>query len=136
MNNTRFATAIHILALLANTPGKWLSSEWIAGSININPVMVRKELSMLQNIGLVTSKKGKEGGSKLSKPSHEISLAEIFLSVKNSDVLGKKNSNPNPKCPVGKNINEELEKLFAETDQMVIDFLKHKTLEDFIKQFH
>ncbi|MEA5127850.1 MAG: Rrf2 family transcriptional regulator [Proteiniphilum sp.] len=135
MNNTRFATAIHILTLLANFPDEWLSSDWIAGSININPVIVRKELSMLQNAGLVTSRKGKEGGSKLNKPSHGISLAEIYLSVKNSEVLGKKNLSPNPQCPVGKDINENLDKLFAETDQWVIDSLRHKTLKDFVKQF-
>lgn len=44
MNNTRFATAIHIMTLLAESPQDWLTSEWIAGSININPVIVRKEL--------------------------------------------------------------------------------------------
>ncbi len=136
MNNTRFATVIHILTLLANFPDEWLSSDWIAGSIHINPVIIRKELSILQNIGLVISRKGKEGGSKLNKASHEISLAEIYLCVKNSEVLGKKNLSPNPKCPIGKDINENLEKLFVKTDQLVIDFLRHKTLKDFVKQFH
>lgn len=135
MNNTRFATAIHILTLLANFPDEWLSSDWIAGSIQVNPVIIRKELVILQNTGLVISRKGKEGGSKLSKPSHEISLAEIYLSVKNSEVLGKKNLHPNPKCPVGKDMNENLEKLFAETDQMVTNSLRHKSLKDFAKQF-
>ncbi|MFC3160874.1 hypothetical protein ACFOEQ_22685 [Chryseobacterium arachidis] len=46
MNNTRFATAIHIMTLLAESPQEWLTSEWMAGSININPVIVRKELSV------------------------------------------------------------------------------------------
>ena len=135
MNNTRFATMIHILTLLAGYPDEWLSSDWIASSININPVIVRKELGVLQKAGLVVSTKGKKGGTKLNVPSNEISLADIYLSVKNSEVLGKKNMKTNPKCPIGRNINEKLEALFDETDQLVIDHLSKKTLEEFVNQF-
>lgn len=135
MNNTRFATAIHILSILAKSNDTWISSEWIAGSINTNPVMVRKELSTLQEAGLVVGRKGKEGGSKLQKPSNKISLAEIYLAVKNSDVLGKKNQHTNPQCPIGKNINKKLAGVFKETDQAVIDVLQHQTLEDFVNRF-
>lgn len=136
MNNTRFATVIHILTLLADKPDEWLSSDWLAGSININPVVVRKELGVLHEAGLVITRKGKEGGSKLNRPSHEISLAEIYLSVKNTDILGKKNNNPNPNCPIGKHINKNLELLFEKTDQLVVDSLRHQTLKDFAGQFH
>ena len=77
MSNTRFATALHILTLLADKDEEWMRSEWMAGSININPVIVRKELSVLNEAGFVISRKGKDGGFKLSKPSSEITLAEI-----------------------------------------------------------
>lgn len=136
MNNTRFATIIHILTLLAKYPDEWLSSDWIARSININPVIVRKELGVLQEVSLIISRKGKEGGSKLNISSDKITLADIYLSVKNSDILGKKNLKTNPKCPIGKSINEKLESLFTETDQLVVESLKHKTLYDFVKQFY
>lgn len=135
MNNTRFATAIHILTLLAKTSEEWISSEWIAGSISVNPVVVRKELSVLQEYGLVCSRKGKDGGSQLSRPASEITLGDIYAAVSNSDVLGKKNKNTNPKCPVGKVINKKLQDLFSETDAWMMSFLKTKTLEDFAKQF-
>src|SRR5690606_35616506 len=117
MNNTRFATVIHILTILAKSPGEWLSSDWIGGSIQINPVIVRKELGALQGQGWVISRKGKEGGYRLLVPSKEISLADIYKTVKIADVLGKRNLNPNPKCPIGKDINKELEDLFAEIDE-------------------
>ncbi len=135
MNNTRFATAIHILTLLASEPEKWLSSEFIAGSINLNPVVVRKELAVLNEVGIVVSKKGKEGGVQLSRPCHGILLSEIYLAVKNTEVLGKKNLKPNPKCPIGMKMNGNLEALFSETDLLVIDSLKRKTLGDFASQF-
>jgi Rrf2 family protein len=135
MNNTRFSTALHILTLLADSEENWVNSDWIAGSININAAMVRKELSTLQDAGFVIGRKGKEGGSRLSKPSREISLADIYMAVKNTEVLGKKNLNTNPQCPVGKQINQELEKLYADTDQLVINSLKGLTLENFAKKF-
>lgn len=135
MNNTRFATIIHILTLLAKCPDEWLSSDWIAGSIQINPVIVRKELGLLQEQGWVVSKKGKEGGSMLNASSCEISLADIYKAVKNTNVLGKKNSSPNPKCPIGRDINNKLESLFDEIDEIVYNALLQRTLKSFAEQF-
>jgi len=133
MNNTRFATVIHILTL--KYPGQWLSSEWIAESITINPVIVRKELAVLHQMGWIVSKKGKEGGTMLNISSTKISMADIFNAVKNSNVLGKKNTCNDTKCVVGKEINKELEKLFEETDRIVTEFLSNKTLQEFVDQF-
>lgn len=135
MNNTRFATITHILTLLAKFPDQWLSSDWIAESININPVIVRKELSILQRLGWVVSEKGKEGGSMLNASGYNVSMADIYNVVKNSNVLGKKNIYPNSKCPVGRNINKELEKLFKETDQRLITALRKKSLKALVRQF-
>lgn len=136
MNNTRFATALHILTLLADGQGEWMSSDYIAGSINVNPVVVRKELAVLIQAGLVMSKKGKDGGSALAKSSSEITLDQIYSAVKNSDVLGKRNTQTNPKCPIGKNINEKLDGLFESVDQSVLNELKGKTLDSFVAEFH
>ncbi len=136
MNNTRFATAIHIMTLLAKNSPEWMTSDWIAGSININAVMVRNELLILKKNGLVESKQGKDGGVRLAKNAEEITIAEIYEAIKNSEVLGKKNQNPNPLCTVGKSINENLKVLFADTDDLVLQFLKGKNLADFTKQFN
>lgn len=135
MNNTRFATAVHIMTLLAKSPQEWLTSEWIAGSINVNPAVVRKEISVLREAGLITSKQGKEGGSQLGKAADEISISEIYGAVKNTEVLGKKNQNPNPACSVGKEINIHLNSLFVETDQLVMKFLGNRSLKEFSEQF-
>ena len=135
MNNTRFATAVHIMTLLAKSPQEWLTSEWVAGSINVNPVIVRKEISVLREAGLIISRQGKVGGSQLAKNADDIKISDIYLAVKNTEVLGKKNNNPNPKCLVGKEINEHLQTLFSETDQLVIRFLGNKTLQEFMDNF-
>lgn len=135
MNNTRFATAIHIMTLLAKNPQEWLTSEWLAGSINMNPVMVRKEIGVLKDAGLIISRQGKEGGSQLSRKADSIMISEIYSAVKNTEVLGKKNQNPNPVCPVGREINDHLNTLFDETDKLVMNFLGNKSLKEFTSQF-
>ncbi|CAA7194919.1 Rrf2 family transcriptional regulator [Chryseobacterium potabilaquae] len=135
MNNTRFATAVHIMTLLAKSPQDWLNSEWIAGSININPVIVRKEISVLREVGLIVCKHGKEGGSQLSRNADSITISEIYSAVKNTEVLGKKNQSPNPICEIGKEINHHLNNLFIETDILVKNFLGNKTLKEFTEQF-
>jgi len=135
MNNTRFATAIHIMTLLAKSPQEWLTSEWIAGSINVNPVIIRKEISVLREAGLIISRQGKEGGSQLGKTAELITISEIYKAVKNTEILGKKNQNPNPACSVGKEINVHLNTLFEETDHLVVKFLGDKSLQEFADQF-
>src|SRR5690606_18771982 len=131
MNNTRFATVIHILTVLATNQNEWVSSDWIAGSININPVIVRKELGLLQPLGWVISKKGKEGGSRLHVPSDKITLGDIYCLVTHSDGLRKKHQKPIPYGRVGKSNNNTLEDRFIETDSLVIASLQKKTLKSF-----
>ncbi len=135
MSNTRFATAIHIMTILGNNPEEWHTSDWLAGSINVNPVIIRKEISVLREAGLVESRKGKDGGCRVAKNTNDISISDIYRAVKNSEILGRKNQNPNPKCEIGKEINQNLDVLFSETDDLVVSFLKNKSLKNFIEQF-
>ena len=96
--------------------------------------LILKSNSFLE-IKSIQSKKGKEGGTRLGKNLNQITIAEIYNAVKNSEVLGKKNQHPNPKCEVGKVINQHLDLLFSETDEVVMNFLKEKSLKNFIEQF-
>lgn len=134
MNNVRFATALHILTLLATMKDELLSSGYIAGSVNVNAAVIRKEISNLKACGLVESKEGKGGGSSLARPASQISLSEIYEAVTQVPVLGRANT-PNPKCPVGREVNKHLEALYAETDNYVIRKLSVMTLEEFALKF-
>ncbi|GAB3261325.1 Rrf2 family transcriptional regulator [Larkinella harenae] len=135
MNNSRFSIAIHILTLLAVAEEEWVSSEFLAGSININPVLVRKEISNLRKFGLISSKEGKNGGSKLAKPAEQILLSDVYQAVRQSSLLGQNRNSPNPACPVGRQINGHLEHLFQDAENAMIARLHQTTLADFGKQF-
>jgi DNA-binding IscR family transcriptional regulator len=135
MDNKRFATSIHILALLTKANEERLCSDFIAGSININPVTVRKELSNLSKFGFITTKEGKGGGTALAKAAENINLADVYLSVRSKNILGNKPNDPNQQCPVGRQINRELEKIFLLAEDALLEQLRTKTLAEFAKQF-
>ncbi|RAJ88248.1 Rrf2 family protein [Chitinophaga dinghuensis] len=135
MNNGRFPISLHILTLMARAEGELLSSEHIAGSINCNPVLVRKEISNLRNHGLIESKEGKNGGATLAKPAANILLSDIYQAVRQSSLLGNSRNTPNPDCEVGKQINIHLDHLYAEVEGTLIRKLQLVTLADFSQQF-
>ncbi|MCF2491353.1 Rrf2 family transcriptional regulator [Dyadobacter sp. CY347] len=135
MNNGRFAISVHILSLLAFEEEEWISSEYLAGSININPVLVRKELGNLRARGLVISKEGKAGGSQLAKPAESIFMSEIYDAVRQNDLLGKGINAPNPKCRVGRQINGYLDELYTEAELALRGSLSKKSLADFCRNF-
>ena len=134
MVKSKFAISVHILTLLSTSEEEWTSSEYIAGSMNANPALVRKELGALREAGLVESKEGKSGGSRLRKPASKIYMSEVFDAVKEDHVFGFSPNLPNPDCPVGAGINNALETLFTEIDQTIYNRLKRVTLHAFSKQ--
>lgn len=135
MGDRRFSISIHILVLLADSDEEWLSSDYLAGSMNINPVLVRKELSNLRKHGFILSKEGKNGGSMLAKPADEILLSEVYRVVSSQTLLGNSLASPNPKCPIGRQINEHLKDLNLEAEKFMIEQLSNQTVADFIKKF-
>ncbi|UYQ95125.1 Rrf2 family transcriptional regulator [Chitinophaga horti] len=135
MNNGRFAISVHILTLLACEDGL-VSSEYLAGSMKVNPVLVRKELANLRNFGLVESKEGKGGGSTLAKPANSIRMSDVYEAVKPATLLGKNRNEPNPECTVGRQINDHLDALYAEAEASLLKSLGKKTLAEFVRQFH
>ncbi|MCV9930981.1 Rrf2 family transcriptional regulator [Flavobacterium sp. LS1R47] len=135
MISGKFAITTHILTLLSKFPNDYLSSEYIAGSINLNPVLVRKEISNLKKNHVVESKEGKNGGTRLLKPASEITLLDIFKMTFDTVNLGYAKNQPNPDCPVGKKINENLDLLYADINEKINAQLSTVTLENFSNQF-
>lgn len=135
MNNGRFATALHILTLLEIKKDELLSSEFIANSINVNPAVIRKEIGNLRAHGFIESKEGKGGGYSLGKPASQIHLSDVYKSVNDSPLLGRTND-PNPDCPVGKQINGHLNDLFTVAEDALLRQIGKITVKDFAKKFN
>src|ERR1700751_3715359 len=85
--NTRFATGVHALLLLAAEPDVLQTSEEVARKLNTNPVVIRRVFSLLQQANLVESQKGPSGGPRLSRAPKSVSLADIYRALNPSDVF-------------------------------------------------
>src|SRR5476651_1244569 len=100
-SSCRFAFAVHVLAVLAHRIEAGVCSDRLAGSVNTNPVVIRRLLSTLRAAGLVITQKGAGGGAKLAREPERIPLDEVYRAVESAASFSPHRQKPNPRCPVG-----------------------------------
>lgn len=130
--SSRFTIAVHIFACM-ETFGKdyKITSDFLASSINVNPVIIRKILSQLKNADLIEVARG-TGGAKAARPVDRITFYDVYLAV---DLLEEGelfhfHENPNPDCPVGKNIHAVLDDKLMHIQEAMENELKKYTIAD------
>jgi Rrf2 family protein len=128
--SSRFAFAVHVLALLAQQEGVPLSSEIIAGSVNTNPALIRRLLTMLAQAGLTTSQLGAGGGALLARAPEDITLLEVYRAVDESQLFGLHREEPNPACMVGRNIQQVLVGIIDDAQRAMEASLAARTVAD------
>ncbi len=131
--NSRFAVAVHVMTLLAWADEESLKSDYVACSVNTNPVVIRRILCALSRAGLVTSQTGAAGGSRLARPASEITLREVYRAVEPREIFSMHRQRPNQECPVGMNIEGVLEGLLSEVDAAVDGVLAGKTVANLVE---
>lgn len=127
--SSRFAVAVHILTLMASAGDEPLKSERVAGSVNTNPVVIRRIMCALARARLVVSQTGSMGGSRLARSPKEITLLEVYRAVEGGDVFALHPQTPNRRCPIGMNIETVLEGVLEEADEAVERVLARITIE-------
>ncbi|WP_020060007.1 Rrf2 family transcriptional regulator [Bacillus sp. 123MFChir2] len=140
--SSRFTVAVHMLTLLAVDKTSRCTSEWIAGSVNTNPVVIRRITGMLKKAGLVDVQAGK-GGTSLARDLDEVTLLDVYKAVEVMEEghLFSFHDNPNVQCPVGANIQNVLEIILLQAQEAMEKVLANvkvkqlvTNLEEKIKQ--
>ena len=108
--SSRFTMAIHMFACIDTFADKKMTSEFMAGSIGTNPVIIRKLLQQLKSAGLIEVSRG-TGGVKITRPLEKITFLDIYKAVEctPNEELFHFHENPNKLCPVGRNIHNILD---------------------------
>lgn len=107
-----------------------VTSEFIASSVNVNPVVIRRTLQSLKAAGLIAVKAG-SGGAKLAKDLHTVTLYDVYMATDClADGLFHFHEKPNAACPVGKNIHRVLDGRLAAAQLAMENELKQTTLAD------
>lgn len=131
--SSRFAVAIHILTLLEINKDGINTSEYLSGSVNTNPVVIRRIMGMLNKAGFVEVRPG-VAGTKLSRELSEITLLDIYRAVHvvEEDSLFAVHEKPNLQCPVGRNIQNTIEPIFSSAQRAMEQTLQAVTLQDVV----
>ena len=107
-----------------------ITSEFLASSIQVNPVIIRNIIGKLKAAGMISVSRGR-GGMTLAKSLDEITLYDVYKAVDCvNGSLFHFHENPNPDCPVGKNIHNALDGVLSEIQKTFEDKLKGITLKD------
>ncbi|MGG3466740.1 Rrf2 family transcriptional regulator [Neobacillus pocheonensis] len=132
--SSRFAVGIHILALIEINKDGVSSSEYLAGSVNTNPAVIRKIMGMLKKAGLVEVHPG-IAGAKLARELSDITLLDVYkaVNVVQEKELFSVHDDPNPACPVGRNIQDTIGPLFSAAQLAMEKTLENVTLEEVVK---
>lgn len=130
--SSRFTIAIHIFSCI-DTFGqeRKITSDFLASSIQVNPVIIRKLLGQLREAGLIAVQRG-SGGASLSKAPEETTLLDVFNAVESIEdgKLFHFHENPNPKCPVGKSIHPVLNRRLDQIQTAMEREMQSITLAD------
>lgn len=133
--SSRFSIAVHILSVIAVSPAE-STGDYIAGSVNTNPVIIRRIMGMLKKAGLVEVRSG-VGGASLLKEPEQITLLDVYraVDVTEDDELFHIHGEANPLCPVGRNIESALRAELAEAQRAMEARLAQVTLSSLLCKF-
>ncbi|MBP1157222.1 MULTISPECIES: Rrf2 family transcriptional regulator [unclassified Paenibacillus] len=132
--SSRFSIAVHILSLvsLSSLP---CTSDFIASSVNTNPVIIRRIIGQLKHAGLVYVKAG-TGGTYLRKELDQITLLDVYKAVEvvEKGDLFNFHEHPNPVCPVGANIESVLRSNMLRAQSAMEQELAQVTLKQLVTE--
>lgn len=131
--SSRFSVGVHILSLAAIPSSAPCTSEWIAGSVNTNPVIIRRITGMLKKAGLVDVRSG-TGGVILLQDLEAIRLLDVYRAVEavEEDNLFHIHENPNPNCPVGASIELVLQLILTRAQHAMEEVLAEVTMKQVV----
>ena len=133
--SSRFTIGVHILAVIdCFGKSEKVTSAFLAGSIGVNPVVVRNVMGKLKEAGLISVCQGKTGVS-LARPLEEVSLYDIYKAVDCVDEKGlfHFHPNPNPRCPVGKNIRKVMDEKLVRIQKSMENEMRRVTAAEIVR---
>lgn len=136
--SSRFTLAVHIFACIDTFQDNYkVTSDFIAKSTNVNPVIIRKILLQLKGAGLVEVARG-TGGTKITRALSDITFLDIYRAVEciEDNRLFHFHENPNTDCPVGRNIHNVLDDKLQRVQAAMEQELQTITLQDVKKDLN
>ena len=133
--SSRFTIAVHTIILIETMKNEMkVTSDLIASSVNVNPVVIRRILQQLKAAGIVKVKRG-SGGADLAKSPEDITLLDVYNAVESiaDGQLFHFHENPNEMCPVGRNIHKIMDERLLEIQKAMEDKMRSMKVSDVMR---
>ena len=134
--SSRFTIAIHMLIAIDVLKDDFkITSDLLASSVHTNPVVIRRISEQLKAAGFIEVQRG-HSGTTLKKKPKDITLLDIYKAVdcvEDGDLF-RFHDEPNPLCPVGRNIHTVMDGKLAKMQEALENEMARTTLADVIKE--
>ena len=133
--SSRFTIAIHIFLCIDTFEKEHkITSDFLAGSVNVNPVIIRKLLLQLKAAGLINVQRG-SGGASIARPLDKITFLDVYNAVEciEHGELFHFHENPSEECPVGRNIHHILDDKLRQIQEAMENEMQKITIADVIR---
>ena len=130
--SSRLTVAVHVLLCIeVFKDQRKVTSDFLASSVNVNPVVIRRILQQLKKAGIVRVTRG-SGGADTARPLEEITLLNLYHAVECVDGEGlfHFHEDPNNLCPVGRNIHAVLDGRLEEVQAAMEREMNSVTMQD------
>ena len=130
--SSKFTIGVHLLAVIDYLgEDERVTSSVLAGSIGVNPVIVRNVMGNLKEAGLINISQGRSGIS-LTKTPEQITFYDVYKAVDSvhDEGLFHFHENPNPECPIGRNIHKAMGSKLERVQMCMEEEMRKITLAD------
>jgi Rrf2 family protein len=132
--SVQFTVATHVMAALAAFRGKEIPSATVAKSVNADPTFVRKSLSKLSKAGLITTTRGKNGASRLTRSPKQITLLDIYRASAAPPTFAIHRYPAYKRCPVSSNIKGCMSSVLEKAQHSFENTLSGVSLADVVAE--
>ncbi len=132
--DSRLSSALHALLHMADHDGP-MTSEALGLCLGTNPVVVRRTMGLLREVGLVASDRGHAGGWRITANLSSTTLRQLHDALAEPAIFAVGTRNENPTCLVEQSVNAALEGAFADAEALLLDRFAHIFLADLASDF-
>ncbi len=133
--SSRLTIAVHVITCIDTfSETHKVTSEFLAKSVNVNPVVIRRLLSQLKSAGLISVTRG-SGGAEVARPLEAITVLDVYRAVEcvERGQLFRFHENPNTQCPVGRNIHAVLDDRLVQIQDTMEREMATMTMADIVR---
>ncbi len=133
--DSKLSGVLHVLLHMAEIE-RPVTSEFLAGVMQTNPVVVRRIMAGLRDRGYVRSEKGHGGGWRIACDLRAVTLRDVYEALGAPEIFAMGNRSEAPGCLVEQAVNAAMDESFREAEALLMAQLGRITLAALSADFH